>query len=196
MSHSTSPTEYRGPDIPRPLGERLETAFGLADRPETFGDWVDAMAAVTDRDGIDVGPDTLCTTDRSPHRARFDGETQHYRCALDTMIVPFIADDVDVVEVRTESPASGAVVEFTVTPAGVDADPAGAVVSFGVAAEVDPPDPGVPGSVLAYEQVCPYGHAFPSRDEYEAWAEAVDAVTMATPIEDALELARALGTVA
>lgn len=195
MTDTIEQTEYRGPAIPEPIGENLQIALGLPDRPETFGDWVAAMAAVTDRDGIDVDLDTLCTTDDSPHRASFDGETQHYQCTQDAFIVPFLTDDVEEVEILSESPVRGEVVRITVTETDVDVDPSSAVMSFGVAADVDPPDEGVPAPVFAYAQVCPYGNAFVSSAEYEAWAREVDGRTMAVSVEDTLELARALGRV-
>jgi hypothetical protein len=49
MSDSTDQTEYRGPEIPTPLGDQLQLALGLDERPETFGDWVNALALFADR---------------------------------------------------------------------------------------------------------------------------------------------------
>lgn len=189
-------TEYRGPELPAPLGDRLQLALGLDERPEAFGDWVDAVARLADRADIEVDLDMLCTTDDSPHRAAFDGRTQHYQCAFDPFIVPFLADDVDAVEIETVAPDTGAPVSLTVTPDGVDVEPSGTVVSFGVAADVEGPPSDGASPVLAYERFCPYGHAFPDREEYEAWAADVDAVTTAIGVPDALELARAFGAAA
>lgn len=195
VSTDDSP-EYRGPDIPSPLGEQLRVALGLDTRPRTFGNYVDAMASLVDRAGLDVDLDTLCTTDASPHRATFRGETQHYHCTLDALIVPFLADDVEQVDIRTVSPVSGDTITFTVTESTIDPDPPDAVLSFGVAADVEAPPTDSRSPALAYRRICPYGKAFGSRAEYEQWADETEAYTMAITTEDSFELARALGRVA
>jgi len=196
MSEPTDATAYRGPEIPRELGERLALALDLPDRPETLGDWADAMARIVEREDIDAGPEVLCTTDESPHRARFGGETQHYLCVQDAFIVPSLVEDVDTVEVTTESPVSGDPIEITATDDGSDVEPDGAVMSFGVAADVSAPPADAESPAFAYGEICPYGHAFRNRGEYEEWAATVDAVAMVAPMADALYLARAIGRVA
>lgn len=187
---------YRGPAIPRPLGEGLRVALDLEQRPRTFGEYVDEMASLVERDGLEVDLDTLCTTDDSPHRATFRGETQHYHCTLDALIVPFLADDVDRVDIETASPVSGDPITYTVADAAIEVEPTEAVLSFGVGTDVEGPSPDARSPALAYRRVCPYGKAFASREEYEQWAEATDAHTMPMTLEDALALAEALGQVA
>ena len=196
MSDSPNTTEYRGPEIPTPLGDQLQLALGLDERPEMFGDWVDALAFVADRDDIDVDLNMLCTIDDSPHKATFDGRTQHYQCFQDPIIVPFLADDVDTVEIETESPVSGEPIELRVTETEIEATPSDVVMSFGVAEDVGAPAADVPSPILAYSRFCPYGNVFLSHEEYETWADEVEAITMATDVEDTLELARAIGNVA
>lgn len=196
MNEPDTPTAYRGPEIPEPLGDQLRLALGLDDRPETFGDWVDGLVDIARRDGVDLGPDVLCTVDESPHRATFDGRTRHYRCVQDPIILPFLVEEVDAVEIRTEVPTSGEPVELAVTETDIVTDPDGVVMSFGVAESVDGPPEDLPSPLLAYGRFCPYGHAFTTREEYEAWAADVDALTMATSAEETLELARALGRIA
>ncbi|QIO25274.1 organomercurial lyase [Haloarcula sp. JP-L23] len=196
MSDSIEGTEYRGPEVPTPLGDQLQLALGLDERPKTFGDWVDALAFLADRDDIDVDMDMLCTIDDSPHRATFNGQTQHYQCFQDPIIVPFLADDVDTVEIETESPVSGEPIELWVTETEIEATPSDVVMSFGVAANVEAPPQDVPSPILAYSLFCPYGNVFLSQEEYETWAAEVDAITIPTTMKDALELARAIGRVA
>lgn len=191
----TDDRPYRGPNIPTRLGDALQTALGLDTRPRTFGDYVDAMASLVDQQRLDVDLETLCTADESPHRATFRGETRHYHCTLDALIVPFLADDVGRVEVHTVCPVDGDRISFTVAASTIDASPANALLSFGVAADVEPPADG-PSPALAYRRVCPYGKAFAAPDAYEQWASETDAQTMALSVADVVELARALGAVA
>lgn len=187
---------YPGPTIPRPLGEGLRVALDLEQRPRAFGEYVEAMAALVERDGLEVDLDTLCTTDESPHQATFRGETQHYHCTLDAVIVPFLDDAVERVVVETVSPVSGDAITYTVTDSSIEAEPTEAVLSFGVGADVEAPPPDARSPALAYRRVCPYGKAFISRAEYERWAGGIDAHTMPLSFEDALALAEALGEVA
>lgn len=196
MSDSTPTTEYCRPNIPTPLGDQLQLTLGLDGRPETFSDWVDALAFLVDHDNIDVGLDMLCTTDDSPHKATFNGQIQHYRCFQDPVMIPFLTDKVGTVTIETESPVNGDPIELTVTNTDITATPQDVVVSFGVAADVDEPAEDVPSPILAYSHFCPYGNVFTSREEYEEWAADVDAITMATDVQDALELARAIGNIA
>jgi hypothetical protein len=196
MSDSPNTTKYRGPEIPTPLGDQLQLALGLDERPETFGDWVDALAFIADRDNIDVDLNMLCTIDDSPHKATFSGRTQHYQCFQDPIIVPFLAEDVDTVEIETESPVSGEPIELMVTETEIEATPPDVVMSFGVAEDVGAPPEDVPSPILAYSRFCPYGNVFLSPEEYEAWTDEVNAITMATDVDDTLELARAIGEVA
>lgn len=195
MSDSDADVTYRGPDVPTALGEQLQVALGLDERPETLGDWIEAMASVADRDGVEVDVNALCTTDESPHRATVDGRVRYYRCVQDPIVLPFLADDVDAVTVETESPAGGDPIELTVTETEIQSEPPDVVLSLGVAADVEEPPSNVPSPILAYERFCPYVNAFHSRAEYEEWAGDVTAVTMPITVTDAFEVARAFGRV-
>lgn len=183
---------YHGPEIPAEVGEALATALDLAGRPETLGDWARAVAGVVERDDVSMRPETLCTTTHSPHEAHFGNETQHYLCVQDAFIVPYLIEDVDTVDITTECPESGEPIEITVTDDGIDVAPSDGVMSIGVADDVTEPDGDADIPPLAYERICPYGHAFSNRGAYEAWAERVDAVTMVAPVEHARHFARTL----
>lgn len=196
MTHSTTDSEYRGPAIGTELGEQSKLVLGLDDRPETFGDWVRALAHIADRDDVEVNLDMLCTAEESPHEARFDGKTQHYQCVLDPFVVPFLADEMDTVEIETRSPVSDEVIKLTVTESGIEANPSDAVFSFGVDATVEVPPEGGVSPVYAYGIFCPYGNVFASYEEYEEWAEGVEALTMVTGTNAVFEWARAIGRVA
>ena len=192
MSDSTDVDENRETEIPPVVGEQLQVAFRLDDRPRTLREWGAAIGNIVEREGIDVELSALCTTDQSPHKARFDGTTQHFLCVQDAFIVPSVADDVDTVDITTESPVSGERIEVTVTDDGVETTPPGAVMSVGVSTDLSETPDTAGSPEMAYGEICPYGHAFRDRDEYEQWTETVDAVTMVAPLEDAVQLARAI----
>lgn len=180
-------------EIPAAVGERLQTALSLNQRPQTLGEWGEMMGEIVSREDIDVGLNALCTTDQSPHKARFDGTTQHFVCVQDAFIVPYVVNEVDTVEITTESPVNGEQIEATIVDDGVTTDPTEAVMSFGVAADVSPPSESAGSPEIAYGKICPYGHAFVNRQEYEKWSKTVDAVTMVTPLEEAFLMARSIG---
>lgn len=189
-----------GGDVPRPLGEGLRRLLALDARPRTFGDYVDAMAALVETDGFAVDLTSLCTTDDSPHRATFLGETHQYHCPLDAFVVPFLAEEPPEVRVRTVCPVTDDRVTFTVTPSTIDSQPADAVLSFGVATDAlsrsnegQRPSDGDPNPALAYRCVCPYSKAFTSQRAYGRWARDVDAYTTTISTADVLGLASALG---
>lgn len=195
MSNSTDAESERSTVIPTAVGEGLQTALRLDDRPQTLEGWGKAMGEIVRREGIDVGLNTLCTTEQSPHQAQFNGTTQHFVCVQDAFIVPYVVSDVETVEITTESPVSGEQIEVTVVGDEIETDPANAVMSMGVAADISEPSAEADSPEIAYGKICPYGHAFVNRDEYEQWAETVDAVTMVAPLEDAFRLAEAIGSV-
>lgn len=196
MSDTGPETGYRGPDIPDRLGRQIRRVLALDERPAVFGDWVEALARVAERDDFDLDMDALCTVEESPHEARFGGATRYYQCVQDPIIVPFLAADVDRVEIHTRSPERGEPVELTVTESSIESDPTDAVFSVGVDASAEgPPDDGV-SPAFAYGLFCPYGHAFASSDEYKEWDERVDAFTMAVSMSDTYEWAQAMGSIA
>lgn len=175
--------------VPPALASALEEAFGLAAPPSTLGEWVAAAESRLGEVGMTVTYEELCTTDDGPHVAHFDDRTQAFVCVLDTFLLPYAADVSGPIEVESTAP-NGAAVRFTVTREEIRTAPGTAVISFGVATGVDPPDPDALSPVLAYERLCPYIHAFPSAAAYERWAgEVAGAETMALPARAGFELA-------
>lgn len=193
MSESTDTAPNGETDIPATVGKKLQVAHRLDDRPQTLTEWGQAIGDIVRREDIDVGLSALCTTDTSPHKARFDGTTQHFVCVQDAFIVPYVVDNTETVEITTESPVRGEQIDVTVAGDAVETDPAGAVMSVGVETDVSEPPADTDSPAIAYGSICPYGHAFVDREEYEQWAETVDAVTMVAPLEEAVQLARAIG---
>lgn len=162
-------------ELPEPLGERVEETFDLWTRPDTYGEWaqgiVDAFEADAQRS---ISTDDLCTTDDSPHSATVDGKTTHYMCAQDPLVVGLLADEPVTVESTPPNRSEPVRIEFG--PDGeIGVDPAGALFSFGIAADAETPATISPQEI--YQLVCPYGHAFPDDEAYQEWAAGVDAVT-------------------
>lgn len=179
-------------ELPPELADRF-ARVGLAAAPTTFGEWIALAGSSLASADVSLGLDAMCTTDRDRHEATIEGETRYFHCVLDTLLLPFVVDGP--VTVRSESPSSGEVVEIRVSRDGVTVSPEDAVMSFGIAADVDERADHAVDSELAYETFCPYVNAFASRQEYEAWADATgDAVTVGLTMAEGFALARALGS--
>ncbi|WP_227377721.1 organomercurial lyase [Haladaptatus halobius] len=190
-THATD-TEYRGADILPALSEQLKLIFSLDDAPATLDEWVEMTVMLLREDDITVDLDALCTDDSSWNTARIGETTHHFHCVLDAIVVPFLVDELDEIAIRATSPLTGSIVELQVTHDEMISTPEEAVVSIGVATDTTEPDADALISEIAYERFCPYTNAFPSRTEYEQWAEETDAETMAISTDEAYELARAL----
>ncbi len=177
--------------MPRPVADQFQVALGLSHRPATLGEWVDLTARRLDAADVEVGIEQLCVTDDAPHRVRLDGETYHFACVLDTVLLPFVIDHPGTVTVRTRSPERGTVIEAEVSTDHVTVDPSGAVMSLGIGrARPDRENGPLDGADAA---VCPYINAFVDEAAYRRWAsEADDAETMAVPFERGFQLAGAL----
>lgn len=167
---------------------RLLGRFYGGDDVETVGDFVAATRAGA---GGAISVDQLCYVDGdASHVARTAGETYRFRCFFDGVALSFLVDEP--VEIATETPA-GTTVDIRTTPDDtVESTPEGAVVSFGVARDVEVPGDGGPVPADVYAAVCPYVRAFRTREAYEGWAAAVDAATFAMPLSAGLPIARGL----
>ena len=178
--------------IPSTIAEQM-VALGLVEPPATLGEWADAtMQLLRDKD-VTVGVEAMCTVERDRHEAQIGAEVQCFHCVLDTLLLPFVQDDSDVVEIRSRIPLSGGIIEITASRESINVSPEAAVMSFGVAVDVEEPTDHTITPDLAYERFCPYVNAFTSQAEYERWAdETPEAVTMGLPMDVAHALARYL----
>ena len=181
---------YRDVELPPEVAEQLQAAFGLPESPTTLGEWVTITSEVADEIGLTVEMDALCTAERSRHRATIEGETRHFHCVLDALVVPFVLEADEPIPIRSESPVSGTVVEIQAGRDTLTVEPQDAVMSFGAATDVDAPATDEFDLSLAHERFCPYANAFPTETEYEEWAVRTDAITTAFPIEIGYQLAR------
>lgn len=162
-------------DLPPAFAERIQRVFDLETRPETYGEWAEAIVASFES-GHDRGlsTDDLCDTDASSHSATLDGETTHYMCAEDPLVVGMLAAESVTVESTPPNREEPITIEFD-PDGGIVAEPAGALLSFGVVEDGDGPAHVTPEAM--YGLVCPYGHAFPDDEAYEEWAAETDAIT-------------------
>lgn len=164
----------------------------------------DAADATAAESGALDAADLCHTAAETPHRATMGDETYRFRCFFDGVVLAHLADER--VAVRTESPA-GDPIGLEASPDGtLGVTPADAVMSFGVAATAaaDGPDagvgsddavdgaPSVDGATPEELAICPYVRAFPARDDYERWAEGVDAPTVGLPLAAGVAFAAAL----
>lgn len=183
-------SRYRDIEIPPDVAEQLQTAFALPRPPTTLGEWVTVTSAVAEEIGLTVSMNTLCTAETSRHQAKIEGETQHFYCVLDALVVPFLLDIDEPISIRSESPVSETIVEIRAGQDTLTVDPADAVMSFGTATDLDAPTTEEFDLSLAHERFCPYANAFPTEAEYDEWAAQTDAITTAFPIEVGYQLAR------
>lgn len=171
--------------LPDAVGRELGHIYGTG-RVETYGNWIETMTAVMDRE---LTVDDMCHVDDARHEVTVSGETDEYICVVDPLAVPFIQDEPAVV--RSDVPGSDETVTAWIEGDGtLTVDPETAVVSFGAAsaAGVDVEDPVERG----YVALCAYGHAFPDRASYNRWAEETAAVTTSLPYADAMAFAAAV----
>lgn len=189
----TDKTSVDDRPIPDRLATEIQRAFGLAEPPATLGEWTDTTAQLLGDAEFDFGVDAMCTGDDTRHVAWIDGDPQGFHCVLDTLLLPFAADDQSQFDVRSESPVSDATIGFTVRPDGVQGAPSEAVMSFGVEQDVSVPTDEELDPAVAYARFCPYVNAFPGEAEYQAWErETPGAVTMVVSLDAGFELARLL----
>ncbi len=175
-------------ELPDAVGESLGRFLGEGS-VDSLGEWIERVRRRVGGSSIDVAD--LCHADgETPHRGTVGGETYHFQCFYDAVVLAALTEDH--VDVRTESPG-GTVIEARAE--GTDdlrVSPEGAVFSFGVETAVDPPAGNGPSHADMYGAVCPYVKAFPDRDAYEQWAETTDGATVAMPLAGATDIARAL----
>lgn len=183
-------------ELPPDVAEAFRIALDADEPPDTIGDWLDDASRHLEDAGADpsFGDEELCLADSTRHEARIGEAVEHFQCVLDPLLLPFVLEDATDIEVRSESPVSDAVVTIDVTRDDLSVDPGDAVVSFGVAADVDPPGDDQDALAYGYAAFCPYINAFADREEYEEWAdETPAAATMALSVADAHALAGRLG---
>lgn len=198
MANSTDPADERI-DLPDELAAHLADASGLDEPPATLSDWAADFEARADLAGAGMGDEDLFTDEETRHEVDVEGRLRHTPCVVDALEAAFLADD-ERVSVRSTDPTSGGTVTFEVDGDRVDATPADAIVSLGLASDLPEPDDddsplaawlggdGVDDDVREY--ACAYINAFESRENYRTWTETVDAVTAPLSVPQAAAVAR------
>lgn len=179
--------------IPDEMGELIATAYGMIDTPETLDDWVTGLRTwARENDLWPPSFDDLCHADDSSHVLELDGETHHFHCVLDPLMTPGLLDREEMV-VHTASPLEGAEVAIRIADGEIEVMPSTAVLSIGASRSIERLGGDEFAPEIAYEQLCAYVNAFPNRTTYDAWAaETPEAATMAIPLLEGVELARAI----
>ena len=187
------PTGAPARPIPDEMGELIATAYGMASTPVTLGDWVEGLQTwARENDLWPPSFDDLCHADDSSHVLELDGETHHFHCVLDPLMAPGLLDPEEIV-VHTASPLEGAEVEIRIANSKIEMVPSTAVLSLGASRSIERLGGDEFAPEIAYEQLCAYANAFPNRTTYDAWAaETPEAATMAIPLLEGVELARAI----
>lgn len=173
--------------LPEAAADDMSRFFG--ESIESFDDMIAAFRDVVAGDGIAI--DDLChVEEETPHYARTDDQTYHFRCFYDGIALAHLVDEP--VEIGTETPTNEPV-EIRASPESeIDVTPSEAVMSFGVATGSDVPADDPPAAGDVYAAVCPYVKAFHTREEYERWAGEVAATTVGLPLESGVPIAAAL----
>lgn len=179
-------------ELPDELADQF-AAIGLAHAPETVGEWIELTTSVLEDADLPTDLEVMCTSDHGRHEATFGEETRHVHCVLDTLLVPFVIDADEPVTARSKSPESGEIIEILVTREEISTSPETAVMSFGIATDIEEPIDDPIDPTVIYELFCPYVNAFTSREEYKQWAdETEEAITIGMPMEAGFALARAI----
>lgn len=176
--------------LPSELQQSIQRLLGTSS-VTTLTDWVQEVRAQLGGGSIRV--EDLChVSEPTAHRAEVDGETYHFRCFYDAVVLAALTEKS--VEIFTRSPAGS---EIEATAIGTDSftvRPESAVTSFGVSGAATRRDGHEPSLKDVYQAVCPYVKAFPDDAAYRQWAADIDAPTIAMPLEEATAMARALGS--
>ncbi|WP_415378676.1 organomercurial lyase [Halosimplex sp. TS25] len=176
-------------ELPPAVGDGFARLYGSDDRPETAAEWVADVRATIERTR-DRSPsvDDLCTVDDGDHAfVGPDGE-QTYICVLDPLVYPFLTGESGTV--RSTTPVRGTEVTFEMDPDEPTVSHGDALVSIGVSDDVDDHDEMSVEAV--YQEVCGYIQTFEDGEEYEAWADEVEASTTAVPADEGVAIARGL----
>ena len=175
-------------ELPPELRTTLGRFVGL-ESVDTLDEWAAIVRQHVPGNAISF--DELCVTDEeTAHRGTVDGTSYHFACFYDAVILAALTDRP--VDIRTASPIGSVIEARAIGTDGLSVTPETAVFSFGIEADVEPPSDDGPRLERGYAAICPYVRAFPSRDDYERWAETVPAATIAMPLSGATELAAKL----
>jgi hypothetical protein len=182
--------QVRDRDLPDAVATRLATFTGRRPDEQTMGAFVDALRESWPTAGHTPTIDDLCTTDSGPSRAHLDGETYHFQCVQDALLVPLLREPP--VTVTATSPLDEATISVEISADEMTVDPSGAVASFGVATNPAGPVESI-DEQTGFDQVCPYTNLCHSRAEYDRYVRQTDeAALVALSVPESVALGHLL----
>lgn len=174
--------------LPADVQEALGAVVGR-DSVQTLAEWVRIVRNHTDGDSIAI--EDLChATASTPHRGTVDGETHHFVCFYDAVVLAALVDGE--VRIRTQSPGGIVITATAVGREHLHVEPPEAVFAFGVSTDATLVRDAEPTMGDVYAAVCPYVQAFPTKRAYQEWDAEVSAATVAMPLAGATHIAEAL----
>lgn len=161
-------------ELPTDLAEAFRRVADLDERPGSLAEAVDAVEALLEGSGVEITLDQLYQPEATRHAVHVGDTVEYVPCVLDALIAAELAESKPV-EVQSEPPVGDETVRFHVTGDGVDVEPGGAVVSFGLATEEATASGAdeLSSTETMSPTSCSYINAFPDSDAYERWADGV-----------------------
>lgn len=185
---STDDDDVMRTPLPEAMQVALETLFGGASI-STLEEWVEAIR--THVDGTSFGIEDLChASEPTGHRAEVAGDTYHFMCFYDAVVLAALAETS--VEIMTRSPNGTDIEATAIGGESLTVTPDDVVTSFGVASQANRSAGQSPSVEDLYRAVCPSVKAFPDRAAYSNWAADHEVPTVGIPLGDAIEIATAL----
>ncbi len=164
--------------IPQPLATRLAELSGAPQHPASIGELAGHWGSTLRANWKDM----LLAPGDSPHEVRFDATSLHVNCAMDALLLPYLAQQA--ATVLTEDPVTGEqITAFVGSARQPAASHPQAVLALGVSG----------AGTDVHECACPNINLFASRPVFETWRrENPDVESMGLELAEAVVFVRTL----